>query len=427
MLSPLADGQYVLHYFAKDCAGTEELKFAQDGTGSWSTNFYTFPINVDTAAPVVATGPTLSAASPYSQGQVVTATFSCTDTLSGVVQCGGQSFPAGTLNTGSITVPVNTATAGPQNFSVVATDAAGNQSAAATVPYTVTEADTQIQLTLSPATITYPLGTNVVVTVAKINSHVPTGTVQIVENGAILKSLALNGAGSAYYYLSGLSAGNHSLTAVYSGDKNNVAGSSAPVVLKVLPVPVSLSVACWNTPYPYGANFYCNVNASSNAGAAKGVITYTYDGAAPVSMPLNGGSANIVLSKPPVGSHTVSISYPAQTNYDAAGPKTTNFVVTAAPVQIQFTPSSWYLTGGTLKLTATVQSWSAGPPNGIGQVTFTTGATVLGSAPVNAAGVASISIPATALPNGSDTLTATYSGGTNYGTGATSVTIQVAH
>ena len=28
--------------------------------GSWSTAFYTFPINVDTVNPVVATGPTLS-------------------------------------------------------------------------------------------------------------------------------------------------------------------------------------------------------------------------------------------------------------------------------------------------------------------------------------------------------------------------------
>ncbi|MGB6192012.1 MAG: Ig-like domain repeat protein, partial [Terracidiphilus sp.] len=426
-LGTLADGQYLLHYFAKDCAGTEELSFAQDGTGSWSTNFYTFPINVDTMAPTVASGPTLSAAPPYFQGQAVTATFSCADTLSGVVQCGGQSFPAGTQNTGSITVPVSTATAGAQTFSVVATDAAGNQSAASTVNYTVTGVDTQIQLTLSPGTVTYPLGTNVVVTVTKINSHTPTGTVQIVENGATLAKLTLNGAGSAYYYLSGLSAGNHSLTAVYSGDKNNAAGSSAPVALKVLPVPVNLSIACWNTPYPYGANFYCNVNASSNAGEAKGVITYTYDGNAPVSMPLSGGSANIVLSKPPVGNHTVVISYPAQTNYAAAGPNTTNFVVTAAPVQIQFTPSTWYLTGGTLTLTATVQSWSAGPPNGTGQVTFTKGATVLGSAPVNAAGVASISIPATTLPNGSNTLTATYGGGTNYGTGSTSITIQAAH
>ncbi len=426
-LSTLSDGEYLLHYVAKDCAGTQELKFVQDGTGSWSTNFYTFAINVDATPPTVASGPTLSAAPPYYQGQSLSATFSCADNLSGVVQCGGQSFPAGTLNTGSITVPVSTATAGPNIFTVNAKDAAGN-TGSAYVNYTVTAGDGQIQLTLSPGTVTYPLGTNVVVTVSKINTHTPTGTVQIVDGAtATLAKLTLNGAGQAYYYLSGLAAGNHSLTAVYSGDKNNPGGTSVPVTLNVLPVPVVLATACWNTPYPYGANFQCVVNASSNAGAAKGVITYVYDGNAPVSLPLSGGTANIVLAKPPVGNHTLAISYPAQTNYAAAGPKTTNFVVTSAPVLILFTPSTWYLTGGTLKLTASVQSWSAGPPNATGQVTFTKGATVLGSAPVNASGVASISIPASSLPNGSDTLTATYSGGVNYGTGATSITIQVAH
>ena len=54
------DGNYLLHYYAQDCAGTQELSFTQDGAGSWSTSFYTVPINVDTIAPVVASGPTLS-------------------------------------------------------------------------------------------------------------------------------------------------------------------------------------------------------------------------------------------------------------------------------------------------------------------------------------------------------------------------------
>ena len=46
-----ADGNYLLYYFAQDCAGTQELKFVKDGTGSWSTSYYTVPINVDTMPP----------------------------------------------------------------------------------------------------------------------------------------------------------------------------------------------------------------------------------------------------------------------------------------------------------------------------------------------------------------------------------------
>jgi uncharacterized repeat protein (TIGR01451 family) len=144
-----ADGNYVVHYYAQDCAGTEELQFSQTG-GSWSTAFYTYPINVDTVNPVVATGPTLSpppstnngVANSYVVGQAVTATYSCTDNASpivnsGVVKCGTATFPVGTLNTGNVSSPVNTSTAGSQTFIVNAEDAAGNTATPASVKYQV--------------------------------------------------------------------------------------------------------------------------------------------------------------------------------------------------------------------------------------------------------------------------------------------------
>ncbi len=133
------DGQYLLHYFAQDCAGTEELQFTKSG-GSWSTSFYTFPINVDTVAPVVTTGPTLSPAptsSGYKVGQKVTAAYRCTDDRSGVVQCGASLYLVGRLNTGTITSAVNTSKPGQQTFTVTAVDAAGNTTTSAPVSYLV--------------------------------------------------------------------------------------------------------------------------------------------------------------------------------------------------------------------------------------------------------------------------------------------------
>lgn len=434
-LSFPADGQYLLHYYAQDCAGTKELKFINSnadgstnsqGTGTWSTNYYTFPINLDTTPPQVS-GPTLSPSGPYYQGQPVTASFECTDSLSGVVSCGGQTFGSGgsgVSDTGPQTIQINTLAGG--TFTVQAVDAAGNKSSQS-VTYQV-NIDSQIQLTVSPGTITYPLGTNLTVKLTNINGHVPTGTVKIMEKGTTLANLTL-GSGAAYYYLSGLSAGTHYLTAVYSGDSHNAAGTSAQVPLIVLPVPVTLSLSCWNTPYPYGADFHCGVYASSNAGAPLGSVTYVYDGGAPVSLPLASGSVSFIIPKPPVGTHNLVVSYPAQTNYAAAGPKNQSFAVTPAPVVVQFTPSAWYLTGGNLTLSASIQSSYAGPPNATGSVTFTYGSTVLSgaAAAVNASGAASVTIPASSLPNGSDKITATFSGGTNYATGSTSINVQVAH
>jgi hypothetical protein len=421
--SNLADGNYLVHYYAKDCAGTEELKFLQDLTGSWSTNFYTYPINIDTVPPAVATGPVLSPAGPYYPGESVSATYSCTDDRSGVVQCGSQSFGAGVLDTGTITTMLPNAAPGTNTFTVVAVDAAGNTSSKS-VSYSVA-ADSQIQFTLSSGNVVYPQGTDAMVKLTTINGHVPTGNIKIMDGTKVLASFDLNG-GAAHYYLRDIPAGTHELYAAYAGDKNNPAGDSAPVTLVVQPVPVQLSVSCWNTPYPYGANFFCGVYASSAAGPPVGSITYSLDGGSPVSLKLLFGAQLITIQKPAVGNHKLVINFAAQTNYAAAPSYTENFTVTPAPVYVALTPSAWYLTGGNLTLTASVQSWSAGPPNAIGAVTFSYGNTVLATVPVNAKGVASTTFAANSLPYGPDTLTATYEG-TNYATSSTSITITVGH
>jgi uncharacterized repeat protein (TIGR01451 family) len=143
---PDGDGMYLVHYFARDCASTEELHFTQDSGGSWSTSFYTVPINVDTTAPTVVTGPTLSpppstnygVPNSYVLNQAnVKVSYSCTDSLSGVVSCGTSTFPVGTLNTGTITNSINTSTAGTYTFTVNAKDAAGNAASPVSVSYTV--------------------------------------------------------------------------------------------------------------------------------------------------------------------------------------------------------------------------------------------------------------------------------------------------
>ena len=98
-LSMLPDGQYALHYYAEDCAGTRELLFATVPSGqgpSWTTNFYTVPIKIDTVAPTI-TGLSITTAAPYKVGSPVYATYTCADptslvnylnTGSGLVLCG---------------------------------------------------------------------------------------------------------------------------------------------------------------------------------------------------------------------------------------------------------------------------------------------------------------------------------------------------
>jgi hypothetical protein len=285
--------------------------------------------------------------------------------------------------------------------------------------------DTSISLQFASTQLTYPGATNVTVCVTGATKATPTGTVQIDDGATALTTLTLGGNGCAYWYISpGLNAGTHTMTAVYSGDKNNPPGTSDPVVLTVGPVPVNMSVSCWNSSFPYGGNYQCTVNVSSNAGSAQGNITYSYDGGAPVAVPLSGGSAGFTITEPVVGNQKVVIGYAQQTNYGAAASQTENFTVTAAPVNVQLTPSTYYTTvGSSVTFSVAVTSWSAGAPNDNGAVSFYDGSTLLATVPVNGSGQASYTT--TTLPVGKQTITATYAGGANYASGSSSATITI--
>jgi fibronectin type 3 domain-containing protein len=283
--------------------------------------------------------------------------------------------------------------------------------------------DSAIQLNAANTQLTYPGATNLT---ACITPTTAIGTVQIYDGTTLLTTQTVQGGGCANWYISpGLTAGTHSLRAAYLGNATIPAGVSVPITITVNPVPVVLSPACWNATFPYGANYQCTVTVSSNAGAPLGSITYIYDSGSPASVPLSNGNAQFILTKPTAGTHTVVISYSQQTNYAAAPPQTETFTVTAAPVIVSLTPSSWYThTGTSITFQAAVSSWSAGPPNANGNVSFYDGSTLLATVPVSAAGQASYI--SSGLPVGGQTITATYADGTNYASGSSSITITIA-
>jgi hypothetical protein len=140
----LTEGSHLLHYFATDCAGTEELVFTPQGTGAW-TSFKTVTINVDTTPPS-ASGISLPGSGTYSLKQNVSASFSCMDPSgfegaapSGVVFCGPQgALPfAPKANTGTLTLKLNTSSTGTKTLTVNVVDLAGNVGTPVSVNYTV--------------------------------------------------------------------------------------------------------------------------------------------------------------------------------------------------------------------------------------------------------------------------------------------------
>jgi hypothetical protein len=131
-----AEGRYILHYFATDCASTEELKFTKktDPTANWAS-FKTVQINIDHTAPTIFGANNAGTPTATRSGKTVTVTYSCLDPHlsgdnsqgSGVVTCGTFLFLAAdhtSTLTSKFTVP--TATSG--NITLKATDLAGNTS-----------------------------------------------------------------------------------------------------------------------------------------------------------------------------------------------------------------------------------------------------------------------------------------------------------
>jgi plastocyanin len=250
---------------------------------------------------------------------------------------------------------------------------------------------------------------------------------QIFDGTTLLTTQTLQGNGCAYWYVSpGLAAGTHSLTSTYSGDKNNPAGTSAATVLHVSPVPVNMSVSCWNASFNYGANYQCNVSASSNAGSALGAVTYAFDGGQAQSVSLSNGSAQFTIPAPAVGNHSVTIAYAQQTNYAAATASAQSFTVTPAGTNVSLNPSTYYASTGTsITFTAAVTSWSASTPSSVGSVSFYDNGSLLGAVALNSNGTAALS--KATLASGTHTITSTFAGAANYATASSTATITVAN
>jgi uncharacterized repeat protein (TIGR01451 family) len=157
--SNLADGQYTLHYFATDCASTEELKFTVGNipTANWAS-FMTKTIGVDTVKPTI--GSITFNPSPsgniFAINQPVQVTFNCADALSGMSTCVGTSPATGTISGsptgGTFTFTTSTATTGPQTFTVTAKDNAGNV-LTSSVTYQIVGSSDLALLDIAPFTV----------------------------------------------------------------------------------------------------------------------------------------------------------------------------------------------------------------------------------------------------------------------------------
>jgi hypothetical protein len=401
--------------------GTHTITATYSGTTNYRTGSATVTVNVVAKTQTITftglpSSATFGSAGPYTLKATASSGLAVTYSVTGPATVSGSTLTI----TGAGTVVVTASQAGN-----------GAYSAAQSVALTLTVASpaptpiASMSLQFASTQLVYPGATNVTACVNSGKTTAASGTAGIYDGSKLLTTQPLQGNGCAYWYITpGLAAGTHVFTAKYSGDKSNTAGVSSATTVTVSPVPVNLAVALSNSTVVYGGSAQMTVTASSNAGAPLGSVTYSVDGGAATTAALSSGNAIISIAKLAVGSHTVSISYPQQTNYAAVAAKTVTFKVTAAPVQVTLAPSATSVkTGASMKCTAAVTSVTAGAPNATGSVAFLDGSKLLATVAVDSTGKASYAT--TGLAVGTHTITASYTGSTNYGTASAAVTVNI--
>jgi sugar lactone lactonase YvrE len=169
-----------------------------------------------------------------------------------------------------------------------------------------------------------------------------------------------------------------------------------------------------------------------SAGATPaGTVTFSVDGTPVVpATALNGsGTASITLSSLTGGAHTITASYNGSTVYAASASAVYNLAIgkssttTSATIQSStvYTNPTAQSPGVTVTFIAAVVPGQPGTPTGV--VTFYSGSTAIGSAPVTPGGTATLNISTLAL--GQYNVYASYGGDSNYTSSASSPTLSL--
>jgi subtilase family serine protease len=345
--------------------------------------------------------------------------------------------PGCTVTTPGDTIGVLSAPAAAAGYDL--SSGLGSVDAANLVAYwsTITPPASSAILSITPASIVH--GSPVTATVM-VTGNSPTGEVSITAqsaNGAVGFGSLSNGTYTGTFR--NFPGGTYGVQAYYEGDANNAAAESNFVSLTVTPEPstTTLSALSYNfqtgatapvTTVPYGTYLILSdsVAGASGQGIATGSVSLLDNGSGVYggSFPLN-SSATIQVDDPslPAGTNVLSSSYSGDPSFEKSTAANVTVTVTkAATFSSVSVNKSSVSQGSTVTLSAVVSSESLGSSAPSGTISFFAGSQLLGVSEAAAAsassgfreGIATLTVSAGQIPLGSNSITVSYSGDTNY-------------
>jgi hypothetical protein len=164
------------------------------------------------------------------------------------------------------------------------------------------------------------------------------------------------------------------------------------------------------------------ITAATVAGnTPTGTVTFKDGATVLATKTLSGGKATFATSTLALGSHSITATYSGATYFSGSASSALTETIlndTTTTLASSKNPSTF---GGSVTLTATVTHSGAGTPTGT--VTFKQGSTTLGSSALSSSGKATFST--SALKVGTDSITAVYSGDSNFETSTSTALKQV--
>ena len=360
-----------------------------------------------------------SSVDPSAFGQTVTFTATVTPGApTGTVQFKDGSANMGApapLSGGKASLPASTLSVGVHTITAAYSgDASDAASVSPAFSQTVTPAGSTVVVTssLNPSTV----GQAVTFT-ATVTPVSATGTIQFKDGTAVLGTSAITG-GKATLATSALTVGDHPITAVYSGDANDAASTSAVLTQTVKQQASSVVVASSLNPSTFGQAVL--FTAAVTPATAGGTVQFKDGANALGTATIAGGKATFSISTLAVGTHSISAVYSGDANDAASTSAALSQVVRQVSSSVALTsslnPSTF---GQTVTFTAAITPASAG-----GTIQFKDGANVLGTATISG-GKATLAIATLAV--GAHSITAVYSGDTNDAASTSGVLVQTVH
>ena len=347
-------------------------------------------------------------------------TFKATVTASGVgapLPTGSVTFYSGNSSLGSVALAngaasVSTSTLAPGTYSITA-HYPGDSNYGALTSGVLTEVINKYTPTFSlvpsanPATVESYLQFIATISGSIAGSPAPTGTVAFYSDGSSLGSAQLFNS-VASLVAPKLTAGNHSISAVYSGDANFNGLTSVAFIETIDRLTPVVSLVSSANPGKAGSPLGLTATvggAGAGSPAPTGTVTFYSGNSSLGSAELSNGTANLTTSKLTPGKDSITAAYLGDANYAALSSSALTEVVDKIAAAIRLVSSANPgKVESAIKFTASVTDASGISPAGI--VTFYAGTRSLGSATLSK-GVSEFPVK---LAAGSYAITAKYAG-----------------